>query len=159
MQPFTNPNYYQQTTPIQPANNVGYNPYQRFPQMQMPDIQQPIGGISGKIVQTFDQITANDVPMNGSVALFPKQDMSEIYAKTWGVDGIIRTIVFKPVENTEPNNLSSKEEKLKFDLSDEATDLFLNKFDELSDKIETLGNRLGSQRKTSRTQNKESESE
>lgn len=162
MQPFTNPNYFQQTTPI-PQMNYGYNVYPRMPQMTVPEIQQPIGNISGKIVQTVEQITADDVPMNGSVAFFPKQDMSEIYAKSWGADGMIRTIVFKPTESASPNNLSPKEEKMKFDLSDEATDLFLNKFDELSDKIEQLESRfdknLGSQRKSSRTQNKDGESE
>ena len=52
---------------------------------------------------------------------------------------------------------------MKFDLTDEATDLFMNKFDELSEKIEQLESRfdksLGSQRKTSRTQSKEGDSE
>ena len=161
MQPFVNPNYFQQTTQM-PQMNYGYNPYQRIPQIPAQDISLP-GAISGRMVQSVDQITADDVPMNGSVAFFPKQDMSEIYAKSWGADGIIRTIVFKPYENDDANNLSHKEEKLKVDLSDEATDLFMNKFDELSEKIEQLESRfdksLGSQKKSSRTQSKDGDSE
>ena len=69
----------------------------------------------------------------------------------------------KPYENDDANNLSHKEEKLKFDLSDEATDLFMNKFDELSEKIEQLESRfdksLCSQKKSSRTQSKDGDSE
>ena len=49
-------------------------------------------------------------------------------------------------------------ENAKFTLSDESTQLFLNKFDELSDKIGQLEDRfdksLGTQRKTSRNQSK-----
>ena len=106
------------------------------------------------MVQSVEQITADDVPMNGSVAFFPKQDMSEIYAKSWGADGIIRTIVFKPYENDDANKLSHKEEKLKFDLSDEVTGVFMKRFDELEKRIEDL-----MPKKTTTRAKKESEEE
>ena len=48
--------------------NYGYNPYQRIPQIPAQDISLP-GAISGRMVQSVEQITADDVPMNGSVAL------------------------------------------------------------------------------------------
>ena len=119
-------------------------------------------GINGKIVPSVENITANDVPMDGSVAFFPKQDMSEIYAKSWNADGTIRTIVFKPVLNDMTNNLSHEPEKMKFDLSDECTGAFMQKFDELFGKIEQIENRLdkipSSQRKTSQVK-KESDPE
>lgn len=147
-----------------------YNPManiQRFqPQEQIqPQVQQPmpqqIAGINGRIVQTVENINANEVPMDGSMAFFPKQDMSEIYVKGWNADGTIKTIVYKPYTAPKDNqtvNPMTNTENAKFTLSDESTELFMNKFDELSDKIEQLEDRfdksLGTQRKTSRTQSK-----
>ena len=96
------------------------------------------------------------------MAFFPKQDMSEIYAKSWNADGTIRTIVFKPVLNDMANNLSHEPEKLKFDLSDECTWAFMGKFDELFGKIEQLEERIEKipvpQKKTSQIK-KESDAE
>lgn len=162
---------YSQQIPYQ--TSYGYNPYgnqQRIeqpqnylqPVQQVP--QQPVQqfGINGKIVPAVENITANDVPMDGSIAFFPKQDMSEIYAKSWNSDGTIRTIVFKPVLNDMTNNLSHEPEKMKFDLSDECTGAFMGKFDELFGKIEQLEERIDKipvpQKKTSQIK-KESESE
>ena len=60
-------------------------------------------------------------------------------------------------------NSTANTEKLKFTLSDESTDLFLNKFNELSEKIGQLEDRfdksLAAQRKNSRTQSKGGEEE
>lgn len=70
-------------------------------------IQQP-QGIIGKIVGDFSEITANDVPMNGTSAVFPKNDMSEIQIRTWGADGKIQTISYKPIleqNQTESTNI------------------------------------------------------
>ena len=109
----------------------------------------------------FENINANEVPMDGSMAFFPKQDMSEIYVKGWNADGTIKTVVYKPYTAPKDNqtvNSMANTENAKFTLSDESTQLFLNKFEELSEKIGQLENRfdksLGTQRKTSRTQSK-----
>lgn len=113
---------------------------QRFQQQQQPEqIQQ---GIFGKVVQSQDSIVANDVPMNGSVAFFPKSDLSEIYAKQWSADGTISTMVFKPIQNDNPNKLSQDTEKLKIGLSDEATDIFNKHFDTLFSKMEELEKKI-----------------
>ena len=113
---------------------------QRFQQQQQPEqIQQ---GIFGKVVQSQDSIVANDVPMNGSVAFFPKSDLSEIYAKQWSADGTISTMVFKPIQNDNPNKLSQDAEKLKIGLSDEATDIFNKHFDTLFSKMEELEKKI-----------------
>ena len=57
-----------------------YNPManiQRFQSQEQiqPQIQQPmpqqIAGINGRIVQTVENINANEVPMDGSMAFFP----------------------------------------------------------------------------------------
>lgn len=106
-------NPYSQPMMNSPYQN-GYNPMlspqqrlmqmeQQYPQfsqqnqfMQQPVQQQP-QGIVGKIVNDFSELTANDVPMNGSAAFFPKTDGSEIQARAWTSNGTIQTVVYKPV--------------------------------------------------------------
>ena len=148
-----------------------YNPmaniqrFQQSDQVQQPQMSQlmpqQIAGINGRIVQAVENINANEVPMDGSVAFFPKQDLTEIYAKSWNADGTIKTIVYKPYTDPKDNqtvNSMTNTENAKFTLSDESTQLFLNKFEELSEKIGQLEDRfdksLGTQRKSSRTQSK-----
>ena len=138
-----------------------YNPMASYQRYQQPE---PAQGISGRVVQAVETINPNEVPMDGSVAFFPKQDLTEIYAKSWNTDGTIKTIVYKPYTDPKDNqalNSMANTENAKFTLSHESTQLFLNKFEELSEKIGQLEDRfdksLGTQRKTSRTQNKESE--
>lgn len=93
-----------------------YNPMQNIQRFQQPQqFEQMQQGIFGKVVQSQDSIVANDVPMNGSVAFFPKSDLSEIYAKQWSADGTISTMVFKPIQNDNPNKLSQDTEKLKIE--------------------------------------------
>jgi hypothetical protein len=133
---------------------------QALVQMQGTYQQQPVG-INGRMVQSVENINANEVPMDGSMAFFPKQDMSEIYVKAWDANGLIKTIVYKPYIAPKDNqtvNSMSNAENAKFTLSDESTQLFLNKFEELSEKIGQLEDRfdksLGTQRKTLKTQSK-----
>ncbi len=163
--PIMNNSYIQSQNPYMDRMNFLQNYQQSLQQQPMQMNQQPIPqqivGINGRIVQAVENINANEVPMDGSMAFFPKQDMSEIYVKGWNADGTIRTIVYKPY--TEPGgsnacNPTTDIENAKFTLSDESTQLFLNKFEELSEKIGQLEDRfdksLGTQRKTSRTQSK-----
>lgn len=129
------PQYQQYQQAYNPIQNI-----QRFQQPQQPEqIQQ---GIFGKVVQSQDSIVANDVPMNGSVAFFPKSDLSEIYAKQWSADGTISTMVFKPIQNDNHNKLSQDTEKLKIGLSDEATEIFNKHFDTLFSKMEELEKKI-----------------
>ena len=131
--------YMPQYQTYQPAYNPMQN-IQRFQQTQQPEqIQQ---GIFGKVVQSQDMIVANDVPMNGSVAFFPKSDLSEIYAKQWSADGTISTMVFKPDKKEEAVNPTMDAEKLKIGLSDEVTDVFNKHFDTLFLKIEELEKKI-----------------
>lgn len=136
--PQTN-NYIPQYQPYQQAYNPMQN-IQRFQQPQQPEQMQQ--GIFGKVVQSQDMIVANDVPMNGSVAFFPKSDLSEIYAKQWSSDGTISTMVFKPNQNDNPNKLSRDTEKLKIGLSDEVTEVFNKHFDTLFSKMEELEKKI-----------------
>lgn len=165
--PIINP--YQQTT--YPLIN---NPYmermnyiqqyqqnlQQMPQQNVP-VQQPhTMGIAGRTVQSVDQITANEVPMDGSLAFFPRQDMAEIYAKQWNADGTIKTVIYRPVIDNAVN-LQSDNENQQISLSDDVTRIFMDRFDELSNKMEQLENSLTKSspnvRKTSTKKDGESE--
>lgn len=72
----------QKTTPVQQTQ---YNPNMQRPNM-----------IYGRSVNSAEEITPQEVPMDGSVSLFPKTDYSCIYAKMWNTDGTIRTVTFVP---------------------------------------------------------------
>lgn len=162
--PMMNNNYMAMQNPYADRLNFLQN-YQQSLQQPMQMNQQPIPqqtvGINGRVVQSVENINANEVPMDGSMAFFPRQDLSEIYVKGWNADGTINTIVYKPYtapKDNQTTNSMANTENAKFTLSDESTQLFLNKFEELSEKIGQLEDRfdksLGTQRKTSRTQSK-----
>ena len=120
-----------------------YNPMQNIQRFQQPQqFEQMQQGIFGKVVQSQDSIVANDVPMNGSVAFFPTQDLSEIYATSWDANGTIVTRLFKPILADNTNKLSSETEKLKFDLSENVTEVFEKHFDTLFSKIEELEKKI-----------------
>ena len=124
-------------------------------QYQQPSyMQQAAQRINGRVVQSADMITANDVPMDGSVAFFPTQDLSEIYAKSWDANGKIVTRLFKPVSDSYPSNQTQDTEKLKIGLSDEVTQVFMKRFDELEKRIDDL-----MPKKTTARAKKESEEE
>ncbi len=46
---------------------------------------------TGRYVNALTDIRPNEVPMDGRVALFPTTNLDEIYLKSWGVDGLIKT--------------------------------------------------------------------
>lgn len=88
---------------------VYQNPVQQAPTQQQAAVPQLIG----RTVNSVDEITANDVPMNYPYAIFPKNDLSEVYLKSWTPNGTIQTITFKPEINTTPNNTNSQESVLR----------------------------------------------
>lgn len=156
--PMMNNPYMQSQNPYMDRMNFLQNYQQSLQQQPIP---QQITGINGRIVQAVENINANEVPMDGNVAFFPKQDLSEIYVKGWNANGAIDTIVYKPYTASKDNqtvNSMANVENAKFTLSDESTQLFLNKFEELSEKIGQLEDRfdksLGTQRKISKAQSK-----
>lgn len=160
--PYNIPSYYpQQCTGypqyLQQMQTTRYQPQEQMIPTQMSGTyqQQPVG-ISGRMVQSVENINANEVPMDGSMAFFPKQDMSEIYVKAWNADGKIRTVVYKPQIEEKPQqavNPTIDTEKLKIDLSDNVTEAFMQRFDELEQKIEQL-KVSQTQRKSSQVQSK-----
>lgn len=122
-----------------------------FPQnMSMNTAQQPqvqFLGLNGKFVQSAENITANDVPMDGSIAFFPKQDMTEVYVRAWQGDGTIKNVIFRPVEpivNNQPDNSALEQEKSKYgeisnilDSISARIDNLTNRFDEFAGKQKT----------------------
>ena len=118
-----------------------YNPMQNIQRFQQPQqFEQMQQGIFGKVVQSQDSIVANDVPMNGAVAFFPKSDLSEIYAKQWSADGTISTMVFKPIQNDNPNKLSQDTEKLKIEDFNTILDCISGKVDNVLIEIRKIIN-------------------
>ena len=138
---------YQQN--LQPAQMPGTYP------------QQP-QGIIGRAVNDFSEITANDVPMDGRSAVFPKNDMSEIQVRTWGNDGKIITTSYKPIlehQNQMADSISILEsEKLKIGLSDDVTDAFMKRFDDIEKRLDDFITKSAAKTSTSRTK-KEADAE
>lgn len=146
------PNYSQMINPYQQISYPQFNsPYmermnytQQYQQNLQPvqqqsvpvQTQQPMG-IAGRTVQSVEQITANEVPMDGSLAFFPRQDMAEIYAKQWNADGTIKTVIYRPVMDNAVNSQGNNQNQ-QITISDDVTRAFMNRFDELSEKIEQL---------------------
>ena len=128
--------YQQPVQQMQAQQQPVYNQMQQVPQQ----IQQP--QLIGHIVDGQETIQASDVPMNAPYALFPKNDLSEIYLKSWTANGTIQTIVFKPVQNQQTDNLPSTQSEMKIGLSDDATEAFMKRFDELGRKLDELENSM-----------------
>lgn len=127
------------------------NPYmERMAQLQQyqQSLQQPIVPTQtpvsnqmsalGKIVDSIDVVKATDIPMDGNAYYFPKADGTEVYCKQWLQNGTTRILTFKPVFENNPMNLSSDAEKLKICLSDDVTEVFMKRFDELEKRIDDL---------------------
>ena len=120
MQPYQNFSY-QQPNPFQPNYNPMLSPQQRLQQMEMqyPQfsqqnqfMQQPVQnqpqGLNCVIVDDFNAISANDVPMDGKGAVFMKRDGSQIQWRNWTANGTIQTIPYNPVQaenNAEATNI------------------------------------------------------
>lgn len=131
-------------------NAYQYNPMQnvqqRLPQEQMQpqQVQQPapMSGMVGKMVGRIEDIAPQDVPMTGAPAFFPKQDLSEIYVKSWNSNGTLDTVVFKPVPMTDGINHMDGGKKLEIGLSNDVTVAFMKRFDELERKISSIESSL-----------------
>lgn len=100
-----------------PMYSQGYNPMinaqqrlaqmeQQYPQFAQQNYMQPTQmsganqqqvGLNGKIVDDFNALSANDVPMDGNGAIFIKKDGSEIQLRNWTANGTIQTTSYKPI--------------------------------------------------------------
>lgn len=95
----------------QPQYNQFSGYQQQFPQQQSMFQQN---NLAGRFVQNAEQIGVNDVPMNGTYSIFPKSDMTEIYAKSWDGNGNIQTLTYRLVQedDTERAGVPTVQEQL-----------------------------------------------
>lgn len=134
-----------------PQINSGYNqqmqnPYQQrmdflqnYQQSLQPQVQaNQQMNVIGKIVDSVEMVKSIDIPMDGNLYYFPKADGTEIFGKQWLPNGQTRILSFKPVLETEPNNLSSEDEKMNLEPFRELTEVFEKRFDNLEKQINDL---------------------
>ena len=138
--PMMNNNYIPMQNPYADRMNFLQNYQQSLQQPLVPTQMSGANQVSalGKIVDSIDVVKATDIPMDGNAYYFPKADGTEVYCKQWLQNGTTRILTFKPVLEDNPNNLSSDTEKLKIGLSDEVTEVFMKRFDELEKRIDDL---------------------
>lgn len=76
--------------------------------------QQPVTmGIAGKVINRPEEITINDVPMDGNIAVFPKNDLSEVLIKKWNANGSILTLKFTPfIEGVDNSTLKANDAQI-----------------------------------------------
>lgn len=82
-------------------------PYVPTPSYQQPSInpvqnQTHSQGILGRMISNPNEITPQEVPMDGSISMFPMQDGSAVYGKFWDSNGQIKTIRFVPENVDQP---------------------------------------------------------
>lgn len=162
MQPYPNPNYYAQYTQPQPQ----FNPYmqrmenlQQFQQaLQQPTVTSQIPAL-GKVVESMDIVKVTDIPMDGNVYYFPKADGEEIYTKQFLPNGQTRILTFKPFSNAEGNNSTDEPLKSKFALSDELTEAFMKRFDDLEMQMKEILSKSATKNTNSRSKKEVAEDE
>lgn len=156
MQPFTS--YYQNQQRDNLINslqqNIGYmqSQLQQLQSQQIPQqlpIQQQMQsimpaqnmGVNTRIVDGFESISANDVPMDNNGAFFVKKDGSEIQHRKWGADGKIIPISYKPIldgQIEDTINSSNLQENFKIELSDDAKQTFIQRFDDITNRLDVI---------------------
>ena len=137
MQPYPNPNYYAQY--MQPQQ---INPYmQRMEQLQQ--FQQSMQSSNqfqtmGKMVESIEMVKATDIPMDGNMYYFPKADGTELYSKQWLPTGQTRILTFKPILDSEPNNMPQEDTKSEFVALDELKTALFEKMESINDRLDKI---------------------
>lgn len=114
-QGYSNPyngNYYQQQIPMTPQYNY----------------QQPVDGISGRMVDSIDVVRGINADLSGKPSYFPKADGSEVYCKRINPQtgaSMIQTYVLSDqnAQNTQESQLFTAFTQFKNDISNELSDL------------------------------------
>lgn len=117
---------------------------QAIDQLQQPVMQnqQQVNqsGIGTQIVESFDNILAQSVPMDSNGAIFALKDGSEIQHRKWTPNGQIQITKYKPIsepKDNQGNNSLSNSENPSVGLSD-ALDGIYGRFDDLSSRLGVL---------------------
>ena len=139
---YTPQGYMQGYPPMQQTANPYMDRLAQFQNQQIMQQQPIIQGVATRMVDDFNLITANDVPMDGTGAFFVKKDGSEIQHRVWTAQGTILTRPFKPVIEEQPNNVSDYNEKMSIQAINELSAMFESKFAELNEKFDKLENNI-----------------
>lgn len=123
---------YQQNLQMQPIQPSGTN-------------QMPIG-LNCRIVDDFNSIVANDVPMDGNGAIFMKRDGSEMQHRNWSANGTIVTTSYLPILEQNKSD-GSNIPQTDFNILNED---FRALREEISDRFDRLEKSIGSKTTTSR---------
>lgn len=99
---------YPQTTAMSPWPQSNYGPAVQYPATASTTTypyqpMRPIG-MSGRFVNSASEITPNEIAMDGSYSVFPMNDMSKIFVKSWNTDGTISTLEFVPAAKEKPED-------------------------------------------------------
>lgn len=122
---------------------------QNIKSQMMQNIQPQQRGMTIQTVDSFDNISANSVPMDNGT-FFILKDGKEIQYRHWNDMGqIVRTSYFPQIEN-KPNDSISNNEKSKIEVSDEFTEVFQQQINELVDRIDTLENIINKPKRNTR---------
>ena len=112
-------------------------------QIQMPTPQMPIQQMQGMVarfVDGFENITANDVPMNVG-AIFVKNDGSEIQVRQWNANGTIAKTSYLPqIDDLNAQTIKNPQEELssQFDAFKDVLRGIENDVKALSEKIDKI---------------------
>ena len=128
--------YQPQQMPIQYMDRLSQ--LQAAQQPMMHQQMQRAPGLNGGVVEDFNVITANDVPMDGNGAVFIKRDGSEIQVRNWTAQGTISTSRFKPVLDEQTTNPSLDSGNAVIGLSGEVAEAFMRRFDEMDKRFDRL---------------------
>lgn len=119
-----------------PQNQVqsfaGGNQYQHPSYYQQVPLMKTNRVVQGRIVGSIDEVTPNDVPMDGNMYPFIAQDYSCVYGKRWNSNGQIETTVFIPKPREE-----LKEEKT-VKLTEETYQGMVNAFQAVATRLERI---------------------
>lgn len=101
--------YYYYNPQMRQYDPQQYNQFNNQQQTQQTQAQQqmyrqPAMGLQGKSVDSVDVVKAMDIPLDGSISYFPLTDGTAILTKQLQSDGTSKTIIYKPVENTNKSN-------------------------------------------------------
>lgn len=83
--------------------------------------------ISGKIVDTENDISVNDIPMDGKVHLFILKDYSKVIGKAWTADGKIATSVYVLEQQSQPQTTTDNSREWLQKQFDEIKDILMDK--------------------------------
>ena len=112
---------------------------QQFQQaINQPQMAQNQFNPFGKMVESIDIVKVTDIPMDGNMYYFPQADGQAIYGKKFLPNGQTQILAFKPILESEPNNLSNENEKSKFDTLNEFLEGIQSEVRSLSDKIDKI---------------------